>query len=84
MPKTFREIGLDIPEPEDAGQRASSQGPVSGKITFQEFLSRQPASFVESVLGKTRADLFRAGKITVRDLVSGTGRELSLDELRTR
>ena len=84
IPKTFKDIGLNIPEPTDAGQRASSLGPVEGSITFDDFLARQSPTFVENVLGKRRAELFRAGKLSVRDLVSGTGRELTLDELRTR
>lgn len=84
IPKTFREIGVNIDEPEDEGQRASSAGPVDGKTTFADFLERQPAAFVEEVLGKKRAELWRAGKLTLRDLVSGTGRELTLDELRAK
>lgn len=84
IPKTFRDIGLNIDEPTDAGMRASSLGPVHGKTTFDDFLKRQSAEFVEQTLGKARADLWRAGKITVRDLVSGTGRELTLNELRIR
>lgn len=83
IPKTFRDMGLDIPEPDNAGQRASSEGPVAGNTTFNAFLKRQSPAFVEQVLGKKRADLFRAGKITVKDLISGAGRELSLDELQT-
>jgi hypothetical protein len=82
IPKTFRDIGIDIDEPTDAGMRASSEGPVHGATTFQDFLKRQSPAFVEKVLGKERAAMFRSGKITVRDLVSGTGRELSLEELR--
>ncbi len=84
VPKTFKDIGLDIPEPDDPGQRASSLGPVDGKTTFDQFLRRQSPAFVENVLGKRRAELFLAGKITVRDLISGTGRELTLEQLRTR
>lgn len=84
IPKSFRDIGIDIPEPQDEGQRASSAGPVDGKVTFADFLDRQPAAFVDEVLGKKRADLWRAGKITLRDLVSGTGRALTLDELRVK
>lgn len=83
VPKTFKDIGLDIPEPDDPGQRASSLGPVDGKTTFDDFLARQSPEFVQRVLGKKRADMWKAGKITVRDLVSGVGRELTIDELRT-
>jgi SPP1 gp7 family putative phage head morphogenesis protein len=82
IPKSFRDLGIPIDEPTDEGERASSLGPVHGKTTFQDFLKRQSPAFVERVLGKQRAALFEAGKITVRDLVSGTGRELSLAELQ--
>jgi hypothetical protein len=82
IPKTFRDIGLDIDEPGDVGQRASSLGPVAGNMTFEQFLNRQPPAFADKVLGKGRAALWRAGKITLRDLVSGTGRPLTLEELR--
>lgn len=82
IPKTFRDIGLDIPEPTDLGQRASKDGPVKGNITFDQFLKRQTPEFIDRVLGTTRAQLFREGKLTVRDLVSGTGRELTLAKLR--
>jgi SPP1 gp7 family putative phage head morphogenesis protein len=82
IPKSFRDLGIDIPEPTDEGMRASAEGPVHGATTFQDFLKRQSPSFIERVLGKERARLFMEGKITVRDLVSGTGRELTLEELR--
>lgn len=82
IPKSFSDLGLNIPEPDEAGQRASAEGPVHGSTTFQDFLKRQSPEFIERVLGKRRAELFEAGKITVRDLVSGTGRELTLAELQ--
>lgn len=82
IPKTFADIGLNVREP-TAGQRASSNGPVHGATTFNDFLRRQSPEFIDRTLGKERARLFMEGKITVRDLISGTGRELSLSELRT-
>ena len=64
-------------------ERASSQGPVKN-MTFAEFLKRQSPEFINSALGEKRAALYRAGKITLADLVSGTGRPLSLAELKAR
>lgn len=66
------------------GARASSNGPVKSGTTFAEFLKRQSPEFVEGTLGKRRAEMYRQGKITLRDLVSGTGRPLSLSELQAR
>ena len=80
IPKTFADLGLDIAEP-GAGTRASAAGPISATTAFSDFLKRQPEPFVEEVLGKRRAAMFLSGKLTLRDLISGTGRELTLDEL---
>jgi hypothetical protein len=64
------------------GERASSQGPVPASMTFAQFFDRLSPAQQDEIFGKTRAQMMRDGKLTVRDLVSGTGRELSLDELR--
>lgn len=79
--KTFRELGFDIDEPAD-GQRASSDGPISAKVTFEQYLNRQSREFQDAMLGVGRADLWRSGKITLADLTNGVGRPLTLAELR--
>lgn len=66
------------------GQRASSAGPASSSTTFTQFLKRQTPEFQEEVLGKGRAELFRSGKITLRDLVSGKGAPLTLKQLERK
>lgn len=63
--------------------RASKDGPTTA-TTMDAFLKRQSDEFVDEMLGPGRADLWRRGTITISDLVSGTGRELTLDELRAR
>lgn len=66
------------------GQRASTFGPVARTTTFSDFLARQSPEWQDSVLGKGRADLYRAGKITLRDTVSGRGAPLTLKQLEAR
>jgi len=66
------------------GQRASVDGPVDRGTTFEAFLERKGKAFQDDVLGPGRADLWRDGKITLRDLTSGTGRPLTLAQLRER
>lgn len=68
----------------EAGERASTFGPVKGSTTFAQFLKRQTPEFQESILGKGRAELFRSGKITLRDLVSGRGSPLTLKQLEAK
>lgn len=66
------------------GERASTFGPVDRKVTFEDFLGRQSDEFQDEVLGKGRADLWRDKKLTLRDLVSGRGSPLTLDQLNTK
>lgn len=84
VPRSLNEIfgttGID--ELADSlSRRASKDGPVAGSTNFNDFLARQSPAFVERVLGKRRAELYLAGKLSLRDFVSGTGRPLTLDEL---
>jgi len=65
-------------------QRASEDGPVDSKITFEDFLKRKGSDFQNEVLGKGRANLWRAGKITLLDLVSGNGSPMTLTQLRAK
>ena len=72
--------GLDLP----AGQRASSEGPVSARTNFQSFLDRQDAAWQDDVLGPGRAKLYRAEKLTLNQLLTMDGNALSLDALRKK
>jgi len=78
---------LFIPEVFDAprgGQRASSDGPVSAKTTFSDWLEKQSKERQEEFFGPGRAALYRSGKITLADLTNGSGSPLTLDQLRKK
>lgn len=64
-------------------RRASSEGLVAD-MSFEAFLRRQDRAFVEDVLGPGRADLWLSGRITLTDLVSGSGRPLTLSQIAGR
>jgi len=66
------------------GQRASDEGPVPSKTTFEDFLTTKSAAWQDSNLGPGRAQMWRDGKITLKDLTSGTGRPLTLDQLQAK
>lgn len=55
---------------------------VSAKLTSDAWLRRQPRWFVESSLGKTRANLFLSGDLHIDRFTDITGRQLTLDELK--
>ncbi len=81
--KSWRDLGIkvsDLPP----GTRASMNGQVAADLTFETWLARQPKAAQDAALGAGRADLWRSGKITFRDLLDANGRELNVAELRAR
>ena len=64
--------------------RASAEGPVSDKMSMEKFLERQPPGVVDEMLGKGKAQLWRDGEITLKQLVDGRGRPLTLAQLQER
>lgn len=85
IPKTltFEEMGIDLPET-PIGTRASSLGQIDGNTTFDQYLKMVPTSQVEEMLGKGRAQLWRDGKLSLSQLLDGSGRELTLSELEKK
>ena len=81
--KTFKELGIKgLPELPDTGERASDLGPIDRKTTMDQFLKMHDKEWQDKMLGKGKAQLWRDGKITLSQLVSGSGRELTLEELK--
>ena len=81
--KTFKELGIKgLPELPDTGERASDLGPIDRKTTMDQFLKMHDTEWQDKMLGKGKAQLWRDGKITLSQLVDGTGRELTLEELK--
>jgi hypothetical protein len=78
--KTFKELGIDIPEAPGT-TRASSSGQIDVNTSFNDYLERMGKKYQNTVLGEGRADLWRKGKITLKDLVDGQGRPVSLEAL---
>jgi len=80
--KSFRDMGIDLDEfPKST--RASIDGQVPESKTFATWIKGKPDGYSEKVFGKTRADLWKAGKISIRDMVDQRGRPLPLSALRS-
>lgn len=81
--RSWKDLGLDIEEFEPS-TRASANGPVSGNLTFESWIDSRPASVQREWFGPGRYELYRDGKITLRDLTDMRGRELTLEQLRQK
>ncbi len=82
--RTWAELGINMDELPD-GTRASMEGQVTDK-TFEDWLKRKTETdptFADRALGKGRAELFRDGKITMDQMISG-GKPLTLNELKAK
>lgn len=79
--KSWRELGLDVDEiPEST--RASMDGQVKESLTYEDWLKSKSAAEQDEILGKGKADLWRNGVITFRDMLDQSGRPLTIKELR--
>lgn len=63
---------------EASRDRATPTGPQ--KVTMEEWLQRNPAA-AEEIMGKKRVEMFLAGRLTLTDLVTKSGRPKALAEL---
>lgn len=65
--------------------RSAMDGKVAGDETYATWLKKQPASFQNEVLGRTKAKLFRDGKLTLDKFVNmQTGENFSVADLKKK
>jgi hypothetical protein len=64
------------------GNRASTDGPVPASQTFPQWLEGRSIAEQNEVLGKTKATAWRAGKLTLAQMLGRDLQPLSLAELR--
>ncbi|WP_273384195.1 TipJ family phage tail tip protein, partial [Actinobacillus porcinus] len=78
--KSWKELGLDMDEiPEST--RASMDGQVKAGLTYENWLKNKTPEQQDAILGKGKADLWRQGVITFRDMLDQSGRPLTLKDL---
>jgi SPP1 gp7 family putative phage head morphogenesis protein len=65
----------------DEEMRASMDGQVAEPDGFEGWLKSKDASFQDELLGTEKAQAFRAGEISIKDLTDQSNRPISPDEL---
>jgi SPP1 gp7 family putative phage head morphogenesis protein len=75
--------GLGL-EPPPEGMRASADGPVPAGDRYGDWLKRQSVPEQNKILGRGRAQLWRDGKLELRDLVRTDGSSITLAELEAK
>lgn len=77
--KSWKELGMDIGEM-TPGQRASMDGTVPADTNYSDWLGRQSAARQIEVLGPTRYQMLKDGKITMDQFYSPTGEWLTIKQ----
>lgn len=67
-----------------AGTRATMDGQVAASLSLESWLRSKPDAFVDGLVGRTRAHLWRAGHLPLSSLVDQSARPLNLEQLRQR
>ncbi|WP_228550011.1 minor capsid protein [Rodentibacter haemolyticus] len=80
--KSWQELGIDGVDELPASTRATMDGQVSENINYENWLKTKTTAEQDAVLGKGKADLWRRGVITFRDMLDQSGRPLSLKALQ--
>ena len=82
--KTFAEMGIDMPEIPLTGHRASTDGPVPRGTTFADWLKGRTEEQISEQFGRGRAELYKSGKISLRDMLDMSGNPLTLAQLKDK
>lgn len=82
--KSWKELGLKDPGKIPRGTRASMNGQVPSRTTYGKWLKGQPRYIQNEALGKGKAELFRKGRISVKDFVDDKRHILSLADIKLR
>jgi len=83
--KSWKELGAkgkfqEIPK----STKASMDGQVSGKKNYEGWLKGKDKKTQEEVLGVGKRKLWKEGKLGFSDLVSGSGKPLTLEQLQSK
>jgi SPP1 gp7 family putative phage head morphogenesis protein len=81
--RSWKEMGINLKEAPE-GTRASMNGQVPAKTTYNDWLKKQPVGFQDDVLGKAKGQLFRKGGLPLDRFTDRAGREYTLPELKAR
>ncbi len=78
---SWQEFGVSDPPP---ATRASMNGAVPDKVTYREWIAKQPKSVQVKVLGKKKAELFRSGRVKIERFSSRGLKPLTLKKIARR
>jgi hypothetical protein len=64
--------------------QASMDGQVAADLSYERWLRKKPKKFQIETLGPGKYELWKKGELTFTDLISQTGRPLTIKELEEK
>jgi len=80
--KSWKELGIKNLREMPSGMRASMNGQVPAKMTYGQWLKKQPKKIQNEVLGAGKASLFRRGTVPIERFIDNKFRPLTLEQLK--
>jgi SPP1 gp7 family putative phage head morphogenesis protein len=81
--KSWKDLGIDYKDV-NAEERASMNGQVAGKVTYTDWIKKQPFHVQKEVLGKAKALALKSGAVNVNQFYNKDGRMLTIEQLRDK
>lgn len=81
--KSWKELGIDKDELPPA-TRASMNGQVPATQTYPAWLKKQSVAVQNDALGVKRAEMFRSGKLKLKEFISQNNRPFTLEQLEIK
>lgn len=78
---SWAELGARHKKQVPKSMRASMTGQVPATVTYEQWLRRQSKEVQTQTLGKARAEMFRSGKLSLKDLTNSFGAPLTINQL---
>jgi hypothetical protein len=73
--------GLDeVPQ----STQASMDGQVAGNLTYEDWLKTKPEAFQREVLGPSKYQLWKEGKLSLAEMVDQSGNPLTVEQLKAK
>ncbi len=82
--KSWEELGIPGLGEFDGGTRASLDGQVADSLTFADWFASRTEAQQNEILGPGKAALYRAGKISLTQLLDAKGNPLTLEQLQSK
>lgn len=82
--KSYKELGIDMPESKKSESRASMDGQVASDLSYSDWITKQSKARQIEVLGVKRTELLRSGKLSAEDMYGSKGQYLTLKQLNEK